>query len=143
MLSGFKMFSKTILVLLIFLNASAKATEETRSPGVLKRPEVFVISTLYKRHETMPAYGFAELRDLILKIDPDVFVLDVTPKEIREQKVWVGKVEYPEVIFPLIMRVKPRPMHQSLMSLCLLSYLRPQARLTKNLELNFQNQKRR
>jgi hypothetical protein len=102
MMRRLKIFSTTIFVLLIFLNTIASASQEIEAKIHFKPPEVFVISTLYKRHETTPAYGLAELRDLILKIGPDVFVLDVTPKEIREQKVWVGKVEYPQIIFPLI-----------------------------------------
>ena len=66
------------------------------------KPKVFVVSTLYQRHETTPAYDLPTLRALIQRLQPDVFVLDVTPTELRERKVWPGKVEYPGVIFPMI-----------------------------------------
>ncbi len=33
-------------------------------------------------------------------VKPDVLVLDVTPTELRTRKVWPGKVEYTDVIFP-------------------------------------------
>jgi hypothetical protein len=62
--------------------------------------EVFVISTLYARHRQVPAYDLAALRRVIDAIRPDVLVLDVTPTELRTRKVWPGKVEYTDVIFP-------------------------------------------
>jgi hypothetical protein len=42
------------------------------------------------------------LRKVVLAIAPDVLVVDCTPTEIREQKVHPSKVEYPQVIFPLV-----------------------------------------
>ena len=39
---------------------------------------------------------------MVLAIDPDVVVVDCTPTEIREQKVHISKIEYPQVIFPLV-----------------------------------------
>ncbi|MDR7269448.1 hypothetical protein J2X20_002077 [Pelomonas saccharophila] len=64
--------------------------------------EVLVISTLYSRHRQVPAYDLAALRRLIDAVKPDVLVLDVTPTELRTRKVWPGKVEYTEVIFPYL-----------------------------------------
>jgi hypothetical protein len=64
--------------------------------------EVFVVSTLYSRHKLVPAYGLAVLRQVIEAVKPDVLVLDVTPKELRTRKVWPGKVEYIDVIFPYL-----------------------------------------
>ncbi|MGH9842532.1 MAG: hypothetical protein ACREEM_27640 [Blastocatellia bacterium] len=72
------------------------------------RTQVFVVSTLYSRHESVPAYDLATLRKVILAIEPDVFVLDVTPDELKNEKVWPGKVEYPGVIFPLMKELKVR-----------------------------------
>ena len=66
------------------------------------KPKVFVVSTLYKKHETTPSYDLPTLRALIERLDPDVFVLDVTPTELRERSVWPGKVEYVQVVFPMI-----------------------------------------
>jgi hypothetical protein len=64
--------------------------------------EVFVVSTLYRHHETTPAYDLAALGRVIERIRPDVLVLDVTPDELREQKVFPSKIEYPGTIFPLV-----------------------------------------
>jgi len=62
--------------------------------------EVFVLSTLYSRHKDVPAYGLPALKRVIDAVKPDVLVLDVTPTELRTRKVWPGKVEYTEIIFP-------------------------------------------
>lgn len=67
-----------------------------------ERGEVFVISTLYSRHKQVPAYDLAALKRLMDAVKPDVLVLDVTPTELRTRKVWPGKVEYTEVIFPYL-----------------------------------------
>ncbi|MGE5927164.1 MAG: hypothetical protein ACM357_07415 [Gemmatimonadota bacterium] len=64
--------------------------------------EVYVLATLYQRHDSTPAYDHATLRALIERIAPDVVVLDVSPTELREQSVHPSKREYPEVIFPLV-----------------------------------------
>lgn len=73
--------------------------------GVLaadRKSEVFVVSTLYSRHKQVPSYGLPVLRRVIDAVKPDVLVLDVTPTELRTRKVWPGKVEYVEVIFPYL-----------------------------------------
>jgi hypothetical protein len=72
--------------------------------GVLAadKSEVFVVSTLYSRHKRAPAYGLPVLRRVIDAVRPEVLVLDVTPTELRTRKVWPGKVEYTEVIFPYL-----------------------------------------
>jgi len=64
--------------------------------------EVFVLGTLYKRHEAVPGYDLAALQRMILAIKADVLVLDVSPTELEEQKVVPSKVEYSGVIFPLV-----------------------------------------
>jgi len=64
--------------------------------------ELFVLGTLYKRHEIVPAYDLAVLKKTIVAIRPDVLVLDVSPSELAEQKVHPSKIEYPGVIFPLV-----------------------------------------
>lgn len=64
--------------------------------------EVFVLATLYSRHKTTPVYDLDTLKKIIQAIQPDVFVLDVTPAELQEQKVFPSKIEYPGAIFPVI-----------------------------------------
>ena len=66
------------------------------------RPEIFVVATLYGRHAATPAYGHDTLRAIIDRIAPRVVVLDVSPRELRDQTVHPSKAEYPEVIFPLV-----------------------------------------
>lgn len=67
-----------------------------------ERSQVFVLATLYGRHDSTPAYGRDALRRIIESIGPEVVVLDVSPRELREQSVHPSKREYPEVIFPLV-----------------------------------------
>lgn len=76
--------------------AAATATN-VRAAG---QGEVFVLSTLYSRHKAVPTYGLPVLQRVLQAVNPDVLVLDVTPTELRARKVWPGKVEYTEVIFP-------------------------------------------
>jgi hypothetical protein len=64
--------------------------------------QVFVLGSLYSRHKTIETYDLDALRRVILAIDPDVVVVDCTPTEVREQKVHISKIEYPQVIFPLV-----------------------------------------
>lgn len=64
--------------------------------------DVYVLATLYRRHAQTPAYGHDTLRALIERVRPDVVVLDVSPRELREQTVHPSKAEYPQVIFPLV-----------------------------------------
>jgi len=66
------------------------------------RPEVFVVGTLYRRHEQVPAYSTDVLRKMIVTIEPDVLVLDVTPEELAKKQVHASKIEYPQAIFPLV-----------------------------------------
>ena len=70
--------------------------------------ELFTLGTLYQRHKTVAAYDLNVLRETILAIKPDVLVLDVTPSELQQQKVFPNKIEYPEVIFPLVRSGKYR-----------------------------------
>jgi hypothetical protein len=64
--------------------------------------ELFVMATLYARHKAVPAYDLRVLRQVIDAVKPAVLVLDVTPNELRTRKVWPGKVEYIDVIFPYL-----------------------------------------
>lgn len=64
--------------------------------------EVFVVATLYRRHAETPTYGHDSLRAIIERVRPTAVVLDVSPRELREQAVHPGKAEYPQVIFPYV-----------------------------------------
>lgn len=71
-------------------------------------PQVFVLGTLYKRHETVPAYDVKAVARIIEAIRPDVVVLDVNPTELAERKVFPGKVEYTQAIFPYLEKNKTK-----------------------------------
>jgi hypothetical protein len=64
--------------------------------------EVYLLGTLYKRHEQVPAYDVGTLVRIVEKVAPDVLVLDVTPDELRKRTVFPGKIEYTKGIFPLM-----------------------------------------
>lgn len=83
--------------MLALVGADQAAAQAPSAPS-----DVYILATLYRRHQTTPAYDHATLRQLITRIAPEVVVLDVSPTELREQKVHPSKAEYPEVIFPLV-----------------------------------------
>ena len=89
-----------LLALVLVAGASLPLGAATQSK--LDPPEVFVLATLYHRHDSTRAYGHATLRRLIQEIRPAVVVLDVSPGELRERQVHPSKREYPDVIFPLL-----------------------------------------
>jgi hypothetical protein len=68
--------------------------------------EVFLLGTLYKRHEQVPAYDVDTLSRIVQKVAPEVLVLDVTPDELKKQSVFPGKIEYTKGIFPLMNKQK-------------------------------------
>ncbi|GAA0549882.1 hypothetical protein [Chitinophaga japonensis] len=88
-----------ILLLGMLLLAGALQAQQAKTAG---RTEVFVLATLYKRHATTPVYNLDTLQRIIRSINPDVLVLDVSPKELEAQEVHASKIEYPAAIFPFI-----------------------------------------
>src|SRR5687768_16873340 len=70
--------------------------------GAVDVAEVYVVATLYQRHASTPAYAYDTLRAVIARLRPDVVVLDVSPRELRQQSVHPSKAEYPSVIFPFV-----------------------------------------
>ncbi|HEY8917349.1 MAG TPA: hypothetical protein VIM87_12945 [Chitinophaga sp.] len=91
-------FLPVVLILsgLLFIHVLPEETP------VNNKNEVFVLATLYSRHNSTPVYNLDTLKKIISAIGPEVFVLDVNPKELKEQKVYPSKIEYPGVIFPLV-----------------------------------------
>jgi hypothetical protein len=70
--------------------------------GAAPATEVYVIGSLYGLHARAPGYDLEALRRIVVAIDPQVLVLDCTPREIATRTVHASKIEYPEVIFPLM-----------------------------------------
>jgi hypothetical protein len=89
-------FAASVLLFATVVGASSQLSRAA------DRAEVFVLGTLYKRHDAVPAYDLPALRRIIVAIQPEVLVLDCTPREIAEQRVHASKVEYPGVVFPLM-----------------------------------------
>lgn len=90
-------FRPLCAVALAFAACAAQAVKPQAA-----KPQVFVLGTLYKKHETIASYDLAALSRVIAAIAPDVVVLDVNPTELAERKVFPGKVEYTQVIFPYV-----------------------------------------
>ncbi|MGB8635373.1 MAG: DUF5694 domain-containing protein [Rhodanobacteraceae bacterium] len=63
---------------------------------------VVVLATLHGFHESVPAYGFARLKQIIEQIHPDILCLEVQAQDLQERAPEKVKVEYPRVIYPLI-----------------------------------------
>lgn len=80
------------------LSPAAAAIVDALAP----QARVFVVGTLYRRHETVPAYDLATVRRIVLAVDPQVLVVDCTPKEVRDRTVHASKIEYARVVFPLM-----------------------------------------
>lgn len=94
-----KLFMPAILILGIVFFMSALPVDLSPEKN---KSEVFVLATLYSRHKTTPVYDLDTLKKIIRSIHADVFVLDVTPKELEEQQVYPSKIEYPGAIFPAV-----------------------------------------
>lgn len=73
--------------------------------------EVCVLATLYHRHSTTPAYSHDSLRQIIQRIDPDVVILDVSPKELRSRTVAPSKENIRKSSFPSspLRAIRPTP----------------------------------
>ncbi len=74
----------------------------TPASAAARRAQVYVLGTLYSRHERVPVFDFTKLRRIIEAVGPDVLVLDVSPAELKARKVHPSKAEYPAVVFPLL-----------------------------------------
>ena len=79
-----------VLVWLLGFSATANLLGSETVYGDATRStsaEVYVLGTLYKRHESVPIYSLEVLRKIVEQIRPDVLVLDCTPSEVRAQRV--------------------------------------------------------
>ena len=86
------------ILLLIFgttLSLSAGAAGKTPT-------RVAVIGTMHQLHETMPGYGYADLRKMIQGYAPDVLCVELQPQDLTERPEEKNKREYPNVVYPLI-----------------------------------------
>jgi len=66
--------------------------------------EVAVLSTLHRLHAEVPAYDNAAFAAAIERLQPDVLCLEVGPAAWQARRPERTKVEYPEVVYPLLAR---------------------------------------
>lgn len=92
------------LLCLALLSQLCAAQQVAQSP----KGEIFILSTLYSRHAKVKAYDHATLKKIIQLINADVFVLDASPSELKAKKVHHSKMEYTEVIFPMLAIENPK-----------------------------------
>ena len=85
------------LLLLATLTAPAAATPSPKA-------EVAVLSTLHGMHSEVPGYDYAALANAIELLAPDVLCLEVSPEALAERRAEKVKVEYPDVVYPLLDR---------------------------------------
>jgi hypothetical protein len=86
-------------ILLALLLTCLVSTAQAAGP---KPAEVAVLATLHKLHAEVPAYSGQVLRDSILRLAPDVLCIEVRPDRYAQRAPEANKVEYPEVVYPLI-----------------------------------------
>lgn len=84
---------------LLALGMMALAAVASAAPA-----EVAVLSTLHRLHATVPAYDNAALAAAIERLAPDVLCLEVGPEAWAARRPERTKVEYPEVVYPLLDR---------------------------------------
>ncbi|HEY8562920.1 MAG TPA: hypothetical protein VIL74_21255 [Pyrinomonadaceae bacterium] len=91
-------FNKIIFaVLIIFPSFSAFSQS-------VKKPEVFVLSTLHQHHAESKYYSFETLSKIVEKLRPDVLAVELTPADLASRRDQKTKQEYQKSIFPLVDR---------------------------------------
>lgn len=95
-----------VLLLIVSMFVPLELGGHATPPAVIQvetpaKTDVYVLASLYRRHDETPSYDLAALRRTVLAVQPDVLIVDCTPTEVRERRVSPGKIEYPGVIFPL------------------------------------------
>lgn len=85
--------------LLALLLSCAIPVAAAAQPGAA---EVAVLATLHKLHADVPAYSGEVLQASLLRLSPDVLCIEVRPDRYAQRAPELNKVEYPEVVYPLI-----------------------------------------
>jgi truncated hemoglobin YjbI len=66
--------------------------------------QVVVLAALHRMHEQVPAYSGQVLSASIQRLAPDVLCLEVTPDRLQARAPEANKIEYPQVVYPLLER---------------------------------------
>ncbi len=64
--------------------------------------EVAVLAALHRMHAEVPAYPASALEAAILRLQPDVLCIEVRPDRFAGRAPEANKIEYPEVVYPLL-----------------------------------------
>jgi hypothetical protein len=65
---------------------------------------IHVVPTLHQYHAAAPGYGFAAVTGVLDQLRPDVLVLELTERALRERRPQVVKQEYQNSVFPYLAR---------------------------------------
>ena len=65
---------------------------------------IHVVPTLHQYHAAAPGYGFDALTRVLDDLAPDVLVLELTERALRERRPQVVKQEYQHSVFPYLAR---------------------------------------
>lgn len=85
-----------LLALLLFF-CLPPAHADDRTPA-----DVAVLATLHQMHAQVPAYDNAALKASIEALAPDVLCIEVRPDRYAKRAPEANKIEYPDVVYPLI-----------------------------------------
>jgi hypothetical protein len=70
------------------------------------QPDVFVLGALHELHKSEESFSFDDLREALLELKADVWVLEVRPAELTARSHTPGRPEYPAVIWPLLKQTR-------------------------------------
>lgn len=70
----------------------------------LAKATIHVVPTLHQYHAAAPGYGFDALTRVLDDLSPDVLVLELTERALRERRLQVVKQEYQNCVFPYLER---------------------------------------
>ena len=92
-----------ILLLAAVLVSAAHAQKGKASSGKWTKPtEVVVLCTLHQFHEETPGYSYADLKDAIERLNPDILAVELTPTALAAKTPQKIKREYQNAVYPLL-----------------------------------------
>jgi len=72
------------------------------SPSLVEKADVIVLSTLHGYHESVEAYDYGILSEIIVALEPDVLLVELTDQELGERKTQQTKTEYQHSVYPVL-----------------------------------------
>lgn len=71
---------------------------------IAPKATIHVVPTLHQYHAAAPGYGFDALTRVLEDLGPDVLVLELNERDLRERRPQVVKQEYQNSVFPYLER---------------------------------------